>query len=70
MDLVIQLKNKDWLARNQDNVSEWNDMNIVMRRLHLIRRFYNSSLNLIVHVHWVLIDCFVGIDHHHQTFFS
>jgi hypothetical protein len=45
-----------------------------MRRVHLIRRFYNSSLNLIVHVHWVLIVCFVGIgginDHYHQTFFS
>jgi len=23
---VLRRKNKDWLARNQDNVSEWGDM--------------------------------------------
>ena len=28
---VLRGKSKDWLARNQDNVSEWNDMSI--RRL-------------------------------------
>jgi hypothetical protein len=28
---AIRKKNKDWLARNQDNVSEWDDMSI--RRL-------------------------------------
>jgi len=24
----LRSKSKDWLARNQDNVSEWNDMSI------------------------------------------
>ena len=24
----LRRKNKDWLARNQDNVSEWGDMSI------------------------------------------
>jgi hypothetical protein len=28
---VLRGESKDWLARNQDNVSEWNDMSI--RRL-------------------------------------
>jgi len=28
---ALRRKSKDWLARNQDNVSEWNDMSI--RRL-------------------------------------
>jgi hypothetical protein len=28
---ALRRKNKDWLARNQDNVSEWGDMSI--RRL-------------------------------------
>ena len=28
---VLRRKNKDWLAQNQDNVSEWGDMSI--RRL-------------------------------------
>jgi hypothetical protein len=23
---ALRRKNKDWLAQNQDNVSEWNDM--------------------------------------------
>jgi hypothetical protein len=25
---VLRIKSKDWLARNQDNVSEWGDMSI------------------------------------------
>ena len=25
---ALKKKNKDWLARNQDNVSEWGDMSI------------------------------------------
>ena len=25
---VLMCKNKDWLARNQNNVSEWSDMSI------------------------------------------
>jgi len=25
---VLKRKNKDWLARNQNNVSEWGDMSI------------------------------------------
>ena len=25
---VLMSKNKDWLARNQNNVSEWGDMSI------------------------------------------
>ena len=25
---VLRRKSKDWLARNQDNVSEWGDMSI------------------------------------------
>jgi hypothetical protein len=25
---VLKRKSKDWLARNQDNVSEWGDMSI------------------------------------------
>ena len=25
---ALRRKNKDWLARNQDNASEWNDMSI------------------------------------------
>ena len=25
---ALRRKNKDWLARNQDNVSEWGDMSI------------------------------------------
>jgi hypothetical protein len=25
---ALRRKNKDWLARNQDNVSEWSDMSI------------------------------------------
>jgi hypothetical protein len=25
---VLRRKNKDWLAQNQDNVSEWGDMSI------------------------------------------
>jgi hypothetical protein len=25
---ALKRKNKDWLARNQDNVSEWDDMSI------------------------------------------
>ena len=25
---ALRRKNKDWLARNQDDVSEWNDMSI------------------------------------------
>ena len=25
---VLRRKNKDWFARNQDNVSEWGDMSI------------------------------------------
>jgi hypothetical protein len=25
---ALKKKNKDWLARNQDNVSEWDDMSI------------------------------------------
>ena len=25
---ALERKNKDWLARNQDNVSEWGDMSI------------------------------------------
>jgi hypothetical protein len=25
---ALKRKNKDWLARNQDNVSEWSDMSI------------------------------------------
>jgi hypothetical protein len=25
---TLRKKNKDWLARNQDNVSEWGDMSI------------------------------------------
>ena len=25
---ALSKKNKDWLARNQDNVSEWGDMSI------------------------------------------
>jgi len=25
---ALRNKNKDWLARNQDNVSEWDDMSI------------------------------------------
>ena len=25
---VLRIKSKDWLARNQDNVSEWSDMYI------------------------------------------
>jgi hypothetical protein len=28
---ALRRKSKDWLARNQDNVSEWDDMSI--RRL-------------------------------------
>ena len=31
--VVLRRKNKDWLARNQDNVSEWGNMSI--RRLFL-----------------------------------
>jgi hypothetical protein len=31
--VVLRRKNKDWLARNQNNVSEWNDMST--RRLLL-----------------------------------
>jgi hypothetical protein len=29
--ITLRSKSKDWLARNQDNVSEWSDMSI--RRL-------------------------------------
>ena len=25
---ALRIKSKDWLARNQDNVSEWSDMSI------------------------------------------
>jgi hypothetical protein len=25
---ALKRKNKDWLARNQDNVSDWGDMSI------------------------------------------
>ena len=25
-DVALRSKNKDWLARNQNNVSEWSDM--------------------------------------------
>jgi hypothetical protein len=28
----ITSKNKDWLARNQDNMSEWSDMSISISR--------------------------------------
>ena len=28
---ALRRKNKDWLARNQDNVSEWYDMSICIR---------------------------------------
>ena len=28
MHEVLRRKNKDWFARNQDNVSEWSDMSI------------------------------------------
>jgi hypothetical protein len=27
-NVALKRKNKEWLARNQDNVSEWNDMSI------------------------------------------
>ena len=27
-DAALRRKNKDWLARNQDNMSEWGDMSI------------------------------------------
>ena len=27
-DAALRRKSKDWLARNQDNVSEWGDMSI------------------------------------------
>ena len=26
---TLSIKSKDWLARNQDNVSEWGDMSIL-----------------------------------------
>ncbi len=27
-DMALRRKNKDWLARNQDNMSEWGDMSV------------------------------------------
>ena len=31
---ALERKNKDWLARNQDNVSEWGDMSICRLLFH------------------------------------
>ena len=33
---VLRRKSKDWLARNQDNVSEWGDMSIYPRTVVLV----------------------------------
>ena len=33
---TLRKKSKDWLARNQDNVFEWNDMSIRESQHHLI----------------------------------
>jgi hypothetical protein len=42
---VLRRKSKDWLARNQDNVSEWGDMSI---RGLLFQRANTITIQLIV----------------------
>jgi hypothetical protein len=42
---VLRRKSKDWLARNQDNVSEWGDMSI---RGLLFQRANTIKIQLIV----------------------
>jgi hypothetical protein len=49
---VLRRKGKDWLARNQDNVSEWGDMSIQ----------FNSNI-LLIKMHKFNYTIFNGIAH-------
>ena len=57
----LRRKNNDWLARNQDNVSEWGDMSIL------------GLFNVSVSLHYKNPTKRVGLvqsGHHHQHLFE
>ena len=47
---ALRSKNKNWLAQNQDNVSEWSDMSMCGRQLKLFQwtSIINIQLSLLV----------------------
>jgi hypothetical protein len=40
---ILRRKSKDWLARNEDNVLEWDDMSIYAHTVVSVRQHYNNS---------------------------